>query len=177
MPKRLKLFLPLLVLAFLGVFLFRGLWLDPKKLPSALIGKPVATMNLPVLPFDPSIVSVDQIRDFRTNKDFLGKPWLLNVFASWCQSCLEEHPRLLKLAKEKKVFLVGLAYKDDLEATRQWLAEHGNPYSLILVDQTGRFGIDMGVYGVPETFVINDKNIIVRKQVGPIPANFDPDRP
>lgn len=163
--KRLRLYLPILVLLFLGVFLLRGLWLDPKKLPSALIGKPAPVAQLPVL-------GVDGINSLQSIDALQGEPWVLNVFASWCQACLVEHPHFLALAKQKKIKLVGLAYKDNLEDTRRWLAQYGNPYDLILVDQQGQYGIELGVYGVPETFLMNANNTIIHKQVGPVPADY-----
>lgn len=173
--KRLRFYLPILVLLFLGVFLLRGLWLDPKKLPSALIGKTVPTAQLPVLQFDGpegAAVSLVDIETFMNTPDLQGQPWVLNVFASWCQACLVEHPHLLELARQKKIKLVGLAYKDDLANTRRWLAQYGNPYDLILIDQQGQYGIELGVYGVPETFLMNAKNVIVHKQVGPVPSDY-----
>lgn len=173
--KRLRLYLPILVLLFLGVFLLRGLWLDPKKLPSALIGKPVPAVQLPVLSFEGNESRAVQLADIQTLQtiDALkGEPWVLNVFASWCQACLVEHPHFVELAKQKKIKLVGLAYKDDLTNTRRWLAQYGNPYDLILIDQQGQYGIELGVYGVPETFLMSAENTIIHKQVGPIPADY-----
>lgn len=163
--KRLRLYLPILGLLFLGVFLLRGLWLDPKKLPSALIGKPAPAVELPVL-------SVDGATKMQSIEALKGQPWVLNVFASWCQACLVEHPHFIEMAKAKKIKLVGLAYKDDLDNTRRWLNQYGNPYDLILVDQQGQYGIELGVYGVPETFLMSADNTILHKQVGPIPADY-----
>lgn len=103
--KRLRLYLPILVLLFLGVFLLRGLWLDPKKLPSALIGKPVPAVVLPVLSFNGPEAGAVQIADIQTLQSIdalKGEPWVLNVFASWCQACLVEHPHFIALAKQKK---------------------------------------------------------------------------
>lgn len=165
--KRLRLYIPILVLLFLGVFLLRGLWLDPKKLPSALIGKPAPAVVLPVL--DPNGNTAEVLKNIDELK---GQPWVLNVFASWCQACLVEHPHFIELAKQKKIKLVGLAYKDDLTNTRRWLAQYGNPYDLILVDQQGQYGIELGVYGVPETFLMSADNTIIHKQVGPVPADY-----
>ncbi|HEX4842541.1 MAG TPA: DsbE family thiol:disulfide interchange protein [Limnobacter sp.] len=172
---RWRLYLPLLVLLLLGVFLLRGLWLDPKKLPSALLGKPAPTASLPVLAFEgPEAHTVQeaQIATLQSIDALQGTPWVLNVFASWCQACLVEHPHLLALARQGKIKLVGLAYKDDLANTRRWLAQYGNPYSLVLVDQQGQYGIELGVYGVPETFLMDAQNKIVHKHVGPVPADY-----
>jgi cytochrome c biogenesis protein CcmG/thiol:disulfide interchange protein DsbE len=96
--------------------------------------------------------------------------WLLNVWASWCVSCRAEHPLLMQLAKANVVPVYGLDYKDDPVEGRRWLAEHGNPYTASAVDQDGRVGIDYGVYGVPETFVIDNQGIIRYKQIGPLTA-------
>lgn len=177
--KRFRLYLPILVLLFLGVFLLRGLWLDPKKLPSALIGKPVPAVELPVLSFEGAESRAVQLADIQTLQSIdalKGEPWVLNVFASWCQACLVEHPHFIEMAKQnigqRKIKLVGLAYKDDLANTRRWLAQYGNPYDLILIDQAGQYGIELGVYGVPETFLMNADNTIVHKQVGPIPTDY-----
>ena len=173
--KRLRLYLPILGLLFLGVFLFNGLWLDPKKLPSALIGKPAPAAQLAVLSFTGIESTAVQLADIQTmqNIDGLkGQPWVLNVFASWCQACLVEHPYFIELAKQKKIKLVGLAYKDDLANTRRWLAQYGNPYDIVLIDQQGQYGIELGVYGVPETFLMSANNTIIHKKVGPIPADY-----
>lgn len=170
--KRLRLYLPIVVLFFLGIFLLRGLWLDPKKLPSALIGKPAPAMVLPMLDVNGSEVAVADIKNLQNTNELKGQPWVLNVFASWCQACLVEHPHWIELAKQKKIRLVGLAYKDDLANTRRWLAQYGNPYDLILVDQQGQYGIELGVYGVPETFLMSPENIVLHKQVGPVPADY-----
>lgn len=163
--SKLRLYLPIAVLLLLGVFLLRGLWLDPKKLPSALIGKPVPQATLMVLGDSGSNRELDVT-------DLAGQPWVLNVFASWCQACLVEHPHLLELARQKKIKLVGLAYKDDVANTKRWLEQYGNPYDLILIDPQGQYGIELGVYGVPETFLMNARNVIVHKHVGPVPAHY-----
>lgn len=171
MKKTIRLYLPLLILLFVAVFLLRGLWLDPKKLPSVFIDKPLPAFNLPVLegmPQPESLVGASAVR----NQALMGKPWVLNIFASWCQACIVEHPKLLKMAQAGQVMLVGVAYKDDPQATRNWLAKHGNPYDLVLEDASGRAGIDFGVYGVPETFVIDQKGIVRYKNVGPVDDVF-----
>lgn len=171
----LRFYLPLVVLFCLGLFLLRGLWLDPKKLPSALIGKTVPAASLPVLSFsgpEATAVTLSNIQTLQQTDQLKGQPWVLNVFASWCQACLVEHPHLIELARQKKIRLVGLAYKDDLANTRRWLGQYGNPYDLVVVDQQGQYGIELGVYGVPETFLMNANNTIVHKQVGPVSANY-----
>lgn len=167
MKKSIRLFLPILVLAFLGIFLARGLWLDPKKLPSVFINKPLPEFSLPLLN-----AQTGQQEDNLGKQHFAGKPWVLNVFASWCQACLVEHPVFLKLARLNQIELVGMAYKDADQDTLNWLARHGNPYNKVLVDSSGRAGIEFGVYGVPETFVLDANGVVVYKHVGPIDDQF-----
>ena len=136
-----------------------GLGLKPKEIPSPLIGKAAPTFSLPVL---------NQEGQIFTPKDLLGKVWLLNVWASWCVSCRAEHPLLNELAKMKLVPILGLNYKDQDLAAIKWLAELGNPYDLSIVDAKGLVGIDYGVYGVPETFVIDQTGKVAFKHIGPI---------
>lgn len=164
--KKIRLYVPLIVLGLLGAVLFQGLWLDPKKLPSQFIGRTLPAAVLERLPMAEGLAS----NVSRNTADFQGKPWVLNVFASWCQACLVEHAHLLSLAKQGQVRLVGLAYKDEGDNTRRWLAEHGNPYSEVLMDPRGQYGIELGVYGVPETFFMDAANTVVYKHVGPLTA-------
>lgn len=161
--KSLRLILPILVLAGLAVFLYRGLSLDPRTLPSVLVGKPAPDFDLPRL---------DQPTQRLSNKDMRGKVWLLNVWASWCTACITEHPTLLDLSRRKLIDIVGLDYKDTPEQASGWLNGNGNPYSLVLQDADGRTGINYGVYGVPETFLIDANGIIVAKQIGPMTNEF-----
>jgi cytochrome c biogenesis protein CcmG, thiol:disulfide interchange protein DsbE len=156
-----KFLIPLLVFLTLLGFLFVGLGLNPREVPSPLIDKPAPQFRLTQL-HDPS-------RSLATD-DMKGKVWLLNVWASWCVSCREEHPLLVALSKTKVVPLIGLNYKDESTAGRKWLAQYGDPYDLSIVDREGRVGIDFGVYGVPETFVIDKQGTIRYKQIGPITA-------
>jgi cytochrome c biogenesis protein CcmG/thiol:disulfide interchange protein DsbE len=151
--------LPLAIFLVLAVFLAIGLSLDPRQVPSPLIDKPAPSFRLTQLRDSSKTVAVEDLR---------GQVWLLNVWASWCTPCLEEHPRLLELAKARSVRIVGLNYKDSRDAALKWLARHGDPYSAILVDPDGRVGIDYGVYGVPETFVIDKHGIIRYKHIGPM---------
>jgi cytochrome c biogenesis protein CcmG/thiol:disulfide interchange protein DsbE len=152
---------------FLGLAVFLGIGLDrnPHELPSPLVGRPAPPFDLPRLAADtgggPARFAP---------ADMLGKVWMLNVWASWCVSCRQEHPVLLDLAKSAVVPLVGLDYKDAVGDARAWLAQHGDPYLLSAVDANGRVGIDYGVYGVPETYVIDKGGTIRFKQVGPISA-------
>ena len=101
-------------------------------------------------------------------QDLLGRPFLLNVWASWCAQCRDEHPLLLELARAGSIMLVGLNYHDELEAGRQWLAQRGDPYRVTLFDPQGKLGLDLGVYGVPETFLIDAKGVIRYKHIGPL---------
>jgi len=151
--------IPLAVFAFIVAFLFVGLGLNPREVPSPFIGKPAPAFQLAQL-HAPD-------RAF-TQKDLLGQVWLLNVWASWCISCRDEHPLLVELAKAKTVPLVGLNYKDKPEEAKAWLKQFGDPYQLSVSDLNGRVGIDYGVYGVPETFVIDKAGVIRYKHIGPI---------
>jgi len=154
-----KLLIPLIVFVVLAGFLFVGLWRDPREVPSPLIGKPAPQFSLA------------QLSDPATKlgtADMKGKVWLFNVWASWCVSCREEHPLLVELGKAKIVPIVGLNYKDEPAAGKRWLAEEGDPYTTSVMDRDGRVGIDFGVYGVPETFVIDKTGTIRYKQIGPI---------
>jgi cytochrome c biogenesis protein CcmG, thiol:disulfide interchange protein DsbE len=168
--------------AALVVLLAIGLKLDPRDVPSPLVGKPAPAFSLNVL------AAPDQKLG---PKDMLGKAWLLNVWSSWCVSCRQEHPVLVEFSKNSQVPLIGLSYKEvrgdggfdmdkmsaDDEKTlafqraNNWLATHGNPYTQNVMDLDGRVGIDYGVYGVPETYVIDKTGIIRMKHTGPI--NFD----
>lgn len=175
--NHIRLFLPIVVLLAMGVFLYIGLSKDPRKLPSVLIGKTMPSFNLKLmLPptvwpvAEPLVVSGLDTATPVGPDHFKGQPWVLNVFASWCQACLIEHPHLLEMARQGKIRLIGLAYKDQESDTMNWLAKHGNPYQAVIVDREGLTGIDLGVYGVPETFVISADNTIVHKHVGPISA-------
>ena len=154
-----KFLLPLGIFLVLLVFLFVGLGLNPREVPSPLIDKPAPQFKLVQL-HDPS-------KTLATG-DMQGKVWLLNVWASWCVSCREEHPILVALGKSDIVPIIGLNYKDESAAGLKWLAQNGDPYKLSIVDRDGRVGIDYGVYGVPETFVIDKRGTIRYKQIGPI---------
>ncbi|MBK9703764.1 MAG: DsbE family thiol:disulfide interchange protein [Betaproteobacteria bacterium] len=140
-------------------FLFVGLFLNPREVPSPLIGKPAPQFTLNQL---------HQPGKTLGTPDMKGQVWLLNVWASWCVSCREEHPLLVELGKAKLVPIIGLNYKDEPAAGMKWLAQNGDPYNLSVVDRDGRVGIDFGVYGVPETFVIDKQGTIRYKQIGPI---------
>jgi len=154
-----RMLIPLALFLVLAGFLFSGLWLDPREVPSPLIGKPAPAFAAPVL--------ADPGRRL-TREDLLGKAWVLNVWASWCGACREEHPLLVAWAQEGKVTLIGLDYKDERAAGLAWLAGRGNPYTDSLFDADGRIGLDYGVYGVPETFVIDRAGVVRLKHIGPL---------
>jgi cytochrome c biogenesis protein CcmG/thiol:disulfide interchange protein DsbE len=150
---------PLGVFILLVVLLAVGLTLNPREVPSPLIDKPAPAFKLPQL---------DQPDLAFSQKDMQGQVWLLNVWASWCVSCRDEHPLLVELAKSRVVPVVGLNYKDQPENGKAWLKQFGDPYVLSVADTEGRVGIDFGVYGVPETFVIDRQGVIRYKQIGAI---------
>ncbi|MCA0422153.1 MAG: DsbE family thiol:disulfide interchange protein [Proteobacteria bacterium] len=168
--SRLGLYLPLILFGALALlFLFRLFTGDPQRLPSALVGKAAPATELPALPG--LMRGGVAVPGFRIGGGDGGQVTVLNVFASWCVPCREEHPVLMDLAgalKGKPVRLVGLNYKDKPEAALKFLADLGNPYSAVGVDAGGRAGIDWGVYGVPETFVISAAGTVVDKHVGPL---------
>jgi cytochrome c biogenesis protein CcmG/thiol:disulfide interchange protein DsbE len=151
--------IPLGIFIAVAAFLFKGLSLNPKEVPSPLIGKAAPEFSLPML------------NNFETrfaNSDMTGKVWLLNVFASWCGPCLDEHPVIVNFARSDTAPVLGFNYKDRPQAAAQWLDRHGDPYSQVVVDLDGRIGLDYGVYGVPETFLIDRAGIIRYKKIGPL---------
>ncbi|WP_136416635.1 MULTISPECIES: DsbE family thiol:disulfide interchange protein [Oxalobacteraceae] len=151
--------LPLGVFIGLLVFLAIGLRLNPREIPSPFIGKPAPAFKLTQLQAPDKTISP---------QDMKGQVWLLNVWASWCVSCRQEHPVLMDFARTNTLPIVGLNYKDKREDGLGWLREFGNPYSVSAFDNDGRVGIDYGVYGVPETFVIDKQGVIRMKYTGPI---------
>ena len=159
-PKSsLRFVLPLGIFAVLAGFLFVGLGLNPREVPSPFIGKPAPSFQLTQLAQPEQKFSPQQMQ---------GQVWLLNVWASWCVACRIEHPLLVDLAKKDVIPIIGLNYKDKPDAALGWLGRFGDPYKLSIVDPDGRVGIDYGVYGVPETFVIDKAGVIRFKQIGPI---------
>lgn len=151
--------IPLAIFIALAGFLAVGLKLDPREVPSPLIDKPAPAFAAPTL--------ADPARTLR-REDLLGKVWMLNVWASWCGACREEHPVLVQFARGRELTLIGLNYKDEREAGSQWLQQFGNPYTDSLFDPQGRIGLDYGVYGVPETFVIDRQGVVRYKHIGPL---------
>ena len=159
-PKSaLRYVLPLAIFVVLAGFLFVGLGLNPREVPSPFIGKPAPAFQLTQLARPEQTFSPQQMK---------GEVWLLNVWASWCVACRIEHPLLVDLAKKNVIPIVGLNYKDKRDAALGWLGQFGDPYKLSIADADGRVGIDYGVYGVPETFVIDKAGVIRFKQIGPI---------
>lgn len=154
-----KFVFPLGLFAVLGVFLFIGLQRDPSYVPSPLIGKPAPEFSLPSL-HDPSYPV--------SSKELQGKPWVLNVWGTWCGGCRQEHPVLMQIAKRGEIPLIGLDWKDDSAAALQWLSELGDPYAAVAADVVGRTAIDWGVYGAPETFLISADGIVLYKHIAPM---------
>ncbi len=155
--KRLKLFVPVIIFFCLAVFLYRGLGKDPQVLPSVVVGKTLPQFSL--LTLDSNFI--ESVSD----QDLLGEPFLVNVWATWCPSCLVEHPYLYKLSLQG-IKIVGVNYKDDGEAALKWLEKYKNPYAVTLYDNKGRFGFDLGVTGAPETFLVNSKGQITYRHIG-----------
>jgi len=155
--KSLRFLIPLASFVALAWFLYAGLSLNPREVPSPLIGKPAPAFALPRL---------DDPTQTVKREDLLGKVWVMNVWASWCAPCREEHPLVIALAKQRKVPVIGLNYKDRPGDARNWLERLGNPYAATLIDFDGKVGIDFGVYGVPETFVIDAQGLVRFKHVG-----------
>jgi len=154
-----KRWIPLIIFAVLVVFFAKGLFLNPREVPSPFIGKPAPAFTLPL---------VGNANAAFGPEDMKGKVWLLNVWAPWCVSCRQEHPVLMALAKSQSVPIVGLNWKDKEREAEQLLAQHGSPYLAVPDDLSGKVGIDYGVTGTPETYVIDKAGIIRMKHVGPI---------
>ncbi|MEE8378956.1 MAG: DsbE family thiol:disulfide interchange protein [Gammaproteobacteria bacterium] len=155
------------LLAFLGVsvFLYMGLSLKPREVPSPFINKPAPTFMLQKL---------HEPETYFSTSEMLGKVWLLNVWASWCVACRSEHPLLVQLSRANIVPIYGLNYKDVPTEGKSWLAQLGDPYAASVIDYEGKVGIDYGVYGVPETFVIDKQGVIRHKVIGPVtPSALD----
>jgi len=140
-------------------FLIVGLQLDPRKVPSPLIGKQIPPFNL---------LELSANKTFITNKDLPSTPYLLNVWASWCGACLEEHQLLQQISDLGLLKIVGLNYKDDFSEATRWLLRYGDPYNQKIFDPDARLGLNLGVYGVPETFLIDERGTIVYKHIGPL---------
>ena len=151
--------LPFVVFMIMAAFMYVGLSLNPREVPSPLVGKAAPAFTLPQL-HEPS-------KQF-SPQDMKGKVWLFNVWASWCTACEGEHPLFMELSRQNIVPIYGMDYKDKREDGEAWLRRHGNPYALVVSDIEGRVGIDYGVYGVPETYLIDKQGVIRHKQIGAV---------
>ena len=160
--SKMRFYVPLVVFVLMAILLAVGLGLDPRYVPSPLIGKPAPAFSLPVLDKPDQALTLAEMR---------GQPWVLNVWASWCVACRTEHPVFNQYAARKAFPLIGLNYKDNPEDGLQWLENMGDPYDASISDLDGTTGIDWGVYGVPETFVIDAEGVIRYKHIGPITAD------
>lgn len=161
MPRA-RYLVPLVLFLVIAVFLAVGLTKDPSRVPSPLIGKPVPEFELPRLEAGAGRIGP---------ADMQGSVWLLNIWATWCAGCREEHHVLMEAASRDGVRILGLDYKDERAAALRWLEQHGDPYFASAFDPEGRVGIDLGVYGVPETYVIDADGIIRHKTIGPVSMN------
>jgi cytochrome c biogenesis protein CcmG/thiol:disulfide interchange protein DsbE len=153
--RRLKLFLPLIIFAVLTAFLMRGLKLDPTAMPSALLDKPWPAFSLPTLETGENV----------SEKNLVGKKALVNVWATWCVTCRVEHPFLMQLSRDG-ITIFSVNYKDTQDDAQKWLKEKGNPYRFSIADSNGKLGIDLGVFGAPETYFINSQGVIRYKYIG-----------
>ena len=151
--------LPFVVFIIVAAFMYVGLGLNPREVPSPLVGRAAPAFTLPQL-HEPS-------KQF-SPQDMKGKVWLFNVWASWCTACESEHPVFMQLSRQNLVPIYGMDYKDKREDGEAWLRKHGNPYALVVSDAEGRIGIDYGVYGVPETYVIDKQGVIQHKHIGAV---------
>ncbi|QEW07598.1 DsbE family thiol:disulfide interchange protein [Nitrincola iocasae] len=157
--RKLMVFVPFVAFLVLGFFLYKGLFMDPTKLPSALIDRPLPEFALP------SLYEPEQIL---TQDDLKGEIALLNVWATWCATCKEEHEQLNKIGLEEGIPIYGLNYKDDPQLARDWLQRYNDPYSKVIVDREGRLGLDLGVYGAPETYILDRAGVIRYRHVGEV---------
>lgn len=156
---RLKLFIPVFIFLALALMLWRGLYLDPRTLPSVLIDKPLPEFELPTVEGGEQLISKADLPD---------EPFLLNVWGSYCLPCLQENPILMAAKEEGVVPIVGINYKDKLNLAQMWLEDNGSPFDYSIVDEDGRLGINLGVYGAPETFVVDGNGVIRYKHIGVI---------
>jgi cytochrome c biogenesis protein CcmG/thiol:disulfide interchange protein DsbE len=155
----LRFLLPAAVFAVLLGFFYVGLSLNPGEVPSPFIGKPAPALD---------VASLQDANAIASSAQWRGRPWLLNVWGTWCAGCRQEHATLIAIARSKAVPIYGLAWKDDRERALEWLAELGNPYDAVGFDDHGRVAIDWGVYGAPETFLVDARGIVVHKHIGPL---------
>ena len=165
-PARKVKWLPLAVFGLVAALLAAGVWLsrNPNRdaLPSPLINRPAPEFELPVLHAPEYMVTAEELR---------GAPYVLNVWGSWCPGCRDEHPVLTGFAETRRVRMVGYNWKDEPEDALRWLEQFGNPYWLVLADYEGRYAIDWGIYGAPETFLVDGEGVVRWKHVGPMTEN------
>jgi cytochrome c biogenesis protein CcmG, thiol:disulfide interchange protein DsbE len=167
--RLLKFFIPLALFFGLCIFLYMGLSKDPREIPSPLIGKAAPAFELPLL-------AAEQKANWSPSA-MLGKVWLLNVWGSWCAGCLTEHPVLIGISQASNApALIGIAWKDEPTASTAWLKKNGNPFQQVVIDRAGKVAIDYGVYGAPETFLIDKKGVIRAKHIGPLTQQAWTDR-
>jgi cytochrome c biogenesis protein CcmG/thiol:disulfide interchange protein DsbE len=157
--NNLKLFLPVIIFMVLAVFMWRGLYMDSRTLPSVLIDRPLPEFQLRSLELGDRLV---------TTADLPDGPFILNIWGSYCLPCLQENPIFMAAKEQNIIPIIGLNYKDRDEAARDWLELNGNPFELNIIDDTGRYGIDLGVYGAPETFLVDANGVIRFKHIGVI---------
>ena len=157
--KNLKLYIPVAVFAVLAVFMWRGLYQDSRTLPSVLIDRPLPEFELRTLELGDQLATIDTLPQ---------EPFILNIWGSYCLPCLQENPIFMAARERDPVPIVGVNYKDREPAARNWLDINGNPFTLNIIDDTGRYGIDLGVYGAPETFVVDASRVIRFKHIGTI---------
>tara|TARA_R110002167_G_scaffold12233_1_gene52294 strand:- start:2101 stop:2640 length:540 start_codon:yes stop_codon:yes gene_type:complete len=157
--RRALLFIPIVLALLLGVFLWKGLSIDPKELPSALVGKPFPAFSLTALKDSDRLL---------TEADLPKRPLLVNIWATWCPSCKVEHPQLVSIARQDGIPIVGLNYKDNAEEAKNWLRQYQNPYLFNIFDPEGKLGFNLGVYGAPETFIVDAQGIVRYRHAGPI---------
>ena len=160
--RRVLLFLPLVICLVLGALFVKGLSLDPTELPSAKLGKPFPSFSLESLEDESKLI---------TEQDFKGKVRLVNVWATWCPTCKVEHGYLNKLAADEGVEIIGINYKDERVKAVQWLNRYQDPYVINVFDGPGSLGLDLGVYGAPETYIVDSEGVIRHRHVGAVDAN------
>jgi cytochrome c biogenesis protein CcmG/thiol:disulfide interchange protein DsbE len=157
--NNLKLFLPVIIFMVLAIFMWRGLYMDSRTLPSVLIDRPLPEFQLRSLELGDQLISTADLPD---------EPFILNIWGSYCLPCLQENPIFMAAKEQNIIPIIGLNYKDRDEAARDWLELNGNPFELNIIDDTGRYGIDLGVYGAPETFLVDANGVIRFKHIGVI---------
>ena len=157
--KNLKLWLPVAGFLILAVMMWRGLYLDSRTLPSVLLDRPLPEFQLRALEMWDRLLTAQDLPD---------EPFILNIWGSYCLPCLQENPIFMAAREQNIIPIIGVNYKDSDDAALEWLDDNGNPFTLSIVDDTGRYGIDLGVYGAPETFIVDENGVIRFKHIGVI---------